>query len=105
MEELQIGLVPGAVLERADVTLKFCIRVLAEHDDGHIGMGLELTSRAELRRSARGMHRGFDTGIDRFAVREILLVARVRALPSESLPTNRPAAGLLPDVISTVARY
>ncbi len=89
---------PGGVLERRHVTGVFRVRAFAEHDDGHVGTGMEFAGGAQLGAAAGRAHHARDTCEDRLGMREVLVGLG-------ALPVDGPAARLPGDAVGAVAGH
>src|SRR5882724_4208921 len=86
------------VFEGLDIAVPFGIRILAKHDDRYIRLRLVAALCTEGGRSASGRDRRADSVEYRGGPRKVCIGV------AGSLPGDRPAAGLLADVVGAVAR-
>src|SRR5882757_8870991 len=86
------------VVDGLDIAVPFGIRVLAKHDDRYIRLRLVAALRTEGGSSAGGRDRRADSVEYRGGPGKVCIGV------AGSLPGDRPAAGLLADVVGAIAR-
>ncbi len=99
LDQRQVGVVARLVGQGRPIALELRVRVLAEHHHRDVRLGRVLAVDRQHGLAARGLGLLRETFVDGVRIREVL------AGGAGALPVQRPAAGLLADVVGAVAGH